>query len=270
MDTVQPVKTEPSKSFNFLDLAGKATAPLSGMALLLSVFYDYSFLSALGLQFSEVPTTISDHLRSAIVWLPGLLAAVAFLALYELLTRTVEGFRTEDELVRGSPGMRKFRQSPQYLFFGFVALLILHAVFLSTSESSYYLLFFLVWGLVSTTAIGHSRLRPKFTVTTALSFVLLPMLVAWVGWLGYTRGEALLSSKPHWRVMLKMEEEVRELHVSGIRRFSTAVVLVSTDRGAIVVPDSHVVSASPISGPSPRKSGLCKLFGVFCATAAPK
>lgn len=48
---------------------------LSGVAVSSSVFisflYDWGFLFALGITFAEAPTTISDHIRSWLVWLTG-------------------------------------------------------------------------------------------------------------------------------------------------------------------------------------------------------
>lgn len=54
---------------------------LSVSTLALSVFYDFSYLGALNLDFGEVQTSISDHVRSAIVWLPWGVILIGFLAL---------------------------------------------------------------------------------------------------------------------------------------------------------------------------------------------
>ena len=43
---------------------------LTSTLLVLSVVYDFTYLSALNLSFSQIPTTISDHIRSALLWAP--------------------------------------------------------------------------------------------------------------------------------------------------------------------------------------------------------
>lgn len=39
-------------------------------AFILSFCYDYGYIFSLDLNFSKIPTTISDHIRSALLWLP--------------------------------------------------------------------------------------------------------------------------------------------------------------------------------------------------------
>jgi hypothetical protein len=80
-----------SSLLDSFEQAAKFASLIGGALLLLSVFYDFSFLTALHLHFSEVPTTISDHIRSAIVWVPQVGGMVLLFFLYELLMRRVEG-----------------------------------------------------------------------------------------------------------------------------------------------------------------------------------
>jgi len=54
------------RPFIRFDEVGKLLGLVSAALLALSVAYDYFFLLALGLSFNSVPTTISDHVRSAI------------------------------------------------------------------------------------------------------------------------------------------------------------------------------------------------------------
>jgi hypothetical protein len=59
-----------------LEMIGKFLSLLVTGCFCLSVLYDLGYLSALGLGFSEVPTSLGDHLRSAIIWLPLLLVCI--------------------------------------------------------------------------------------------------------------------------------------------------------------------------------------------------
>jgi hypothetical protein len=70
--------TESGKQFSVVEDLGKVFATLGGVFFLFSVFYDYCYLNALGLTFREVPTNITDHVRSAIVWAPRLLIFLLF------------------------------------------------------------------------------------------------------------------------------------------------------------------------------------------------
>lgn len=54
-------------------------AVIASLLLVVSVFFDYSFLLAIGLSFDEIPSSLSEHVRSAILWAPKvLLTALAF------------------------------------------------------------------------------------------------------------------------------------------------------------------------------------------------
>lgn len=54
---------------------GQLITPFAALSFLLSVDYDWGYLGALGLSFADVPTTISDHVRSALVWAPWVLTS---------------------------------------------------------------------------------------------------------------------------------------------------------------------------------------------------
>ena len=48
----------------------KAIALLSSLSFIFSFLYDWGFYSSLGLTFREIPTSIADHVRSSLLWLP--------------------------------------------------------------------------------------------------------------------------------------------------------------------------------------------------------
>jgi hypothetical protein len=68
-------------------LSGIATiAGLGGaLSLALSVVYDWGFFRALDLRLTTLPSNLSDHVRTAINWLPGAVVAAAIAALESLL-----------------------------------------------------------------------------------------------------------------------------------------------------------------------------------------
>lgn len=100
------------------------------LILILSIVYDYGFFLSLGVHFSEMPTTLSDHLRSSLNWIPTAIIGIFILYVFEMFNRRVEQGKTEEELIQSSPYPKViawFRQSPKYLiialaFFPIVAL----------------------------------------------------------------------------------------------------------------------------------------------------
>ena len=43
---------------------------ISGLSLFLSIIFDMGYFDTIGLRFADVPTTIGDHVRSALLWAP--------------------------------------------------------------------------------------------------------------------------------------------------------------------------------------------------------
>lgn len=73
------------------------------LSFLLSVCFEWGFLSALGLTFADVPTTFSDHAQSALVWAPGMVTGLVGAALIEWLSRRIERGQSEEELIGTGP-----------------------------------------------------------------------------------------------------------------------------------------------------------------------
>jgi len=61
-----------------LDILIKASALIVSLSFIISVAYDYGYFKAYGLSFSDVPTTINDHIRNTLVSIPYALAISIF------------------------------------------------------------------------------------------------------------------------------------------------------------------------------------------------
>jgi len=61
------------------------------LSLVASVIYDWGYLLALGTGFAVVPTSLVDHARSALLWLPPSGLGLAIGLVMELATRRIEG-----------------------------------------------------------------------------------------------------------------------------------------------------------------------------------
>ncbi len=94
-----------------MERTAATTALLTSLSLAMSFAYDWGFFSALGITFADAPTSVTDHLRSWLVWLPKFIP-VAFLGLgLELLTRRIERGKTEAELIEGSANPTKTKRA---------------------------------------------------------------------------------------------------------------------------------------------------------------
>ena len=263
----------PPKFFVSFDDAGRLLALLGAALLALSVAYDYFFLLALGLSFNSVPTTISDHVRSAIVWLPKVAIFGFAYVVYELLMRRIEGGRSEEELIRTSPTPRFtkwFRSSANVMFVVLAIFVAVTGTLLSTSLQGVFLGSMLVWGFLSFSVVQHPRMGASFTSAGARLFIIVPLAVIYVASFGYGSAQELLASTtPNWELTTKTASGIAQRKVNGIRTFSASTIVVDTDKRVSVLPaDSVVILASlPTSGQ--QVLNACAWFKVLCPSNAP-
>lgn len=257
-----------SHSWKLVEDLGKFAGVFTSALLVLSTAYDLSFLYALGLTFEELPTTLADHVRSAIVWVPRALLYVAGFAVYEMLMRRVEGGLTEEELIVSSRNprfMRVFRRSPRLLFAILIPIGIAVEFLFSASEQGLFFLALFAWGSLSLSVVEHPRLGSSFTKTTRRLFVIVPIVVIWVAALGYGRGAAMMSaSVPNWKVVFKGDATTETLSLVGLRRFSEAAILVEPGRHVSIVPADSILRAEALRQPAADLPRLCRWFGANC------
>lgn len=264
--TSEPLKLVES----FGNILGLVTAVL----LALSTVYDFSFLYALGLNFEELPSTLEDHVRSAIVWVPSALIYLTPLLMYEIFMRRVEGGQSEEELIARSPTprfTRAFRKSPKVLFAILIPIVIVKEFLFSTSYHVLFLAALGLWGLLAFSVVAHPRLGARFTPTAGRLFIMTPIVVIWVASLGYGRGNTMMRETiPTWSVELKGSGFNENRKLVGLRRFSTAAVLIEPGRRVSVLPAESIVRADTLRNPDADLPRICRWFSVNCIKAEVK
>lgn len=139
---------------------------LTSALLVLSVVYDFTYLSALNLSFSQIPTTISDHVRSALLWAPLLFLGLFSYFFFEMVLKRAEKGMSEEEIINTSPNpkfTRRFRKSPRYGI-AFVAIIILIGYFLGVDYtlSDLRLSLTILWFIIFQWIFAHERILAKF------------------------------------------------------------------------------------------------------------
>ncbi|HEY5706727.1 MAG TPA: hypothetical protein VIS96_14265 [Terrimicrobiaceae bacterium] len=255
-----------TKALPFLEETGKLIGVLGVALLILSVAHDYFFLVALSLTFNEVATSISDHVRSAIVWLPKLVLFTFAMFVYEVLMRRVEGGRTEQELIETSPTPRFtkwFRFGANAAFVLSVVFIVLTTTLLTASLHLLFLGFILFWGFLSYSVVQHPHMGAGFTATGARVFIIVPLIVAYVGSFGYGSGERMLTAQtPEWDVAIKTENGTEHRKLVGMRTFGTTVVTVDNEKRVSVVPSERLQAVTRIPQHDDRSSNVRRWFGV--------
>lgn len=226
-----------------------ATATL----LVLSVIYDYFYLQALALSFSELSTTISDHIRSAIVWLPGL--AIGSGIGYLLgVSQPISGS------ANGLP------QSNKYLDLWIFGLLAPASVFISLLVEWQFTV--LAMATFVSLAVfrfqpGRSNIEARLGGGSARLLLIVPGVVALVSGAGWRQAHSLLTDEAApMTIELRTPAGTMLVNAKGIRRFEQIAILVRNDRKVEVVASSDVLSTRHSVARS--KGALCETLALQC------
>lgn len=82
--TIPEIKKNPDGKLPW-DAIAAVLGAVSGLSLFLSIVFDMGYFDTIGLRFSDIPTTISDHVRSALLWIPQTVTAAFAYALVTIL-----------------------------------------------------------------------------------------------------------------------------------------------------------------------------------------
>lgn len=256
---------------------GSLAASASGFSLVISVLYDFCYLHAMGLSLAEVPTTIADHVRSAIIWAPYLVAMAGggviytFFALWSGVSSTPPATSSRMNRLLHGANRFQFHYVPPVLF-------ILSAFIAGTTFS-----FVAVWA-IAMWVIGGPMLLKAVDRVRKLSFAVwfscyaLPTIAAVICLLGHIRGTEMRDGRAEaWLVEVKDGDATKTIPTKGLRRFGESVVFVESDRRIRVLPASEVVSATTANIPPLAKRAVCAFLDVYCvplsvpkAASAPK
>ena len=249
-----------------MELAAKAVALGASLSLVASLIYDWGFFSALDLTFLEVPSTLSDHVRSALIWFPRIAASIGAIAVFEILTKRIEQGMTEEEIVQSSSNpklIRKLRDGPLW-FMGYASALVvagyllIGAPFLQMLPLSLCVL----WFLFSMWAQSHHRIISRRPSLVRVAVHFLPPILIWLYFAGYTEAARLYGT----------DAPKSKLATNAVASESVTL-LRYLERGVLVKDATNVVSFHPwseikkIEAPgryTPAKGVLCVWFGVGC------
>lgn len=176
----------------WLDSLSKLVGVVAGVALVGSVAYDWAYLYAMGLSFSDIPTSITDHMRSALNWMPNAVLTVGIVIGVELFLRRTEQGMTEEQLISASPHPRFtawFRKSPSTLIVVIAVLtLVLYILLGHAFSSGLGFAFIILWFLFSSWVNSHPRIMEKRSRELRLAIHWLPPVVVWIASMGYNSG----------------------------------------------------------------------------------
>lgn len=168
-------------------------AAFSALILVLSVTYDYGFLFFLGISFSEVPTSLSDHVRSSLDWVPYMFVGVFIAFILELFFRRVEKGMTEDEIINTSSTPRFtawFRELPMYFIIAFAIFIpIAHIFKIKLPLETWMFSTIIWWFILHNFFFGHYRIIERTTKLFYFSSLWVPAAILYMVFSGAISAE---------------------------------------------------------------------------------
>jgi hypothetical protein len=265
MKLVNPEIASRMSLLTILEHGAKSLTFLAAALLIISVFYDYSYLSAIGLSFNEIPSLTTEHVRSALLWGPSLIIVICSVVFRELLDWRIESIFADQLVTRESSyyDVKKNKSPPKALIVP-IALMGVVPVLLTGGEAWIYYVpipltsFFVIY------IINDDRLS-SISRTVKLIVGLFPLFLGMVGAYGDHQGNMLIRNRaPNWELSIRIGTATTKKTLTGLRRFSTFAIIVDSDRFISIIPNDSILSARRLAPAISPVSNICRWFNFSC------
>jgi hypothetical protein len=216
---------------------GKFVGLVGGLSLTCSLIYDWGFFHAANLNFQEIPSSISDHLRSSLNWLPTATIAISIFLILELFLQRVELGMTEEEIIQRSKNperTRKFRESPKYIIIAMAIIILIGYIMfgeLYANDLSFPLV--IVWLIFSVWVNNHPRIKERRSPEIRLMIRWLPPIMIFLFFMGQNNFESILKNTPKTTVYYKSASDEKS-EVSILRNLERGILVYEHKRNKII------------------------------------
>lgn len=252
-----------------IDDLGKFIGAVTAIIFALSVLFDWGYFEAFGLSFINVPTTISDHVRDALLWIPGMLTTLFVYTLFELMGR-----RVKQELAEGGPNnqLKDIKPMPrlgQTLYKLFVAIAIgivgLHYFFgdafarAMTIAAPFMMYEIIRW------SFAHKRIADRTSPMLRRAIACIIVLSCFMYFQGYAKGIDQLSEAPVSSLLLSDSNE--SISVLILREMEKGILVKDSSDRTIFYRWDVVKSLSTPTISRTKRNRICNWFDIFCMRA---
>ena len=165
-----------------------------------SVAYDYGFFYVLGTNFSEMPTTLSDHLRSSLNWIPIGIIMVFLFSTGEIIHIWLEKIMEkiiEKRFSKLTQSLLKYAKRLMNIIYLFTFVLIAAMPLIKSSfnldisigEWAIYLISF--WILFFWYIFEHKKIRQRISDGFRIASYVIPIVLIICGYLGASNAQEI-------------------------------------------------------------------------------
>lgn len=250
---------------NYLINISQGVAVLIPAGFIVSAVYDWGFFYALDLNFNEIPTTITDHFRTGILWFPPLIALIVFYYAIEFQFQRVEMGLTEEEIIASSKNpekLRRFRGLPYKLFAWIAPLGVLNYFLIGDIVAGSLPLFLTIsWVTFADWCYSARLIQLRRNKNIQTAFTLIPVVAFLAFFSGYNNSITASQHKPkEFSIVLTSKGENVEGKI--LRSFEKGILLLSSVNKISFVPWPQIRSLEFKNPYKPYEGMLCSFFNI--------
>ena len=217
---------------NYIEMLSSGTVILVSAGFVVSVIYDWGFLHALGLGFREIPTTVTDHFRTGLMWFPYLIFLIIAYYAIEYQFQRVEKGLTEEEIINSSKKpdrLRKFREGPYRLMTWIAPLGILNFFLIGDAVAAVLPIFLsITWLSFAGWCYSAPLIQLRRNKLAQAAFTLLPVIFIIAFFSGYNNAVEAAQRKP-FEVAVNLTKDESSMDGKLLRSFDTGIMIMSSE-----------------------------------------
>lgn len=238
-----------------------------GVGFVVSLIYDWGYGFALGLDFSQLPSTVTDHFRTGILWFPPLLAAALFWVAVEYQIQLLEKGLTEDEIVETAKNpkkLKKFRDGPYKLLPWIMLLGCANFLLIGDAASAALPVgLSVLWLKFAEWCNSAPLIRQRRAVELKVAFTLIPVAVICAFFFGYNSAVTAAFKEPKV-VEIELDSKRLLADLKLLRVFEAGFLVLNSESYISFIPFDHVVEVRQKQKYMPYRGFLCEYFEVVC------
>lgn len=195
------------------------------VAFVVSYCYDWGFFHTLGISYSDAPSSITDHLRTGLVWLPIAILLFVGFATLELLTIRLGRGRSEEEVNHIAVRPKRFGIELQVVCIGIGVFGLLWVViwfqFGDVSTISLLILgLSLGWSSLTLWITAHPLVQNRLSDLSSVIYIVWPFIPLLFVFFGQVQANSVFGNRqPNNRIHISDNSSPSELEVDILRTY---------------------------------------------------
>jgi hypothetical protein len=242
---------------------------VSGLSLFLSIVFDMGYFDTTGLRFADVPTTIADHVRSALLWAPQAVAAAFAYIMIDLMQKRFGGMLADDGISLSQKQIQLASTLRKLAYRGiiFLAFLIVWADALTGGQFAKYAAAAttIVIGYIVFSSVTHTASKISLSPSTLVLLCAFPVVTSLVYNTGVSRAIEERSEPRKAAITLDGQREVQ----LTVYRYLDRGILAAAGEGQLVFYRwEEIKRLTSTFQPPKRVNWLCQAIDVGCTSSA--